>query len=101
MKVRHFLPVAVVAALAGAPVFAEPVVQSSRPDAPVAVRVDDSSLASQVEAAIANKDIKAKSKEGVVTLKGKVGSLAESDAAVQRASTVPGVIGVNNEIKVK
>lgn len=112
MKARHFLIPAVIAtAFVATPVLAAddtylrqdpaaPSVSQQAP-APVSVKVDDGSIASQVEAAVANDSIKAKAKEGVVTLKGKVDSRESADAAIQRASTVPGVVSVKSELKIK
>lgn len=112
MNARHFLiPAAIAAAFAATPVLAaddtylrqDPSAPSARQQAPapVSVKADDGSISSQVEAAVANDSIKAKSKDGVVTLKGKVDSRESADAAIQRASTVPGVVSVKSELKIK
>ncbi len=111
MNARHFLIPAVIATAAAlsSPVLADDYLRqdpdapsaSQQAPAPVSVRADDSSISSQVEAAVANDNIKAKSKDGVVTLKGKVDSRESADAAIQRASTVPGVVSVKSELKVK
>ncbi|MGH8493224.1 MAG: BON domain-containing protein [Moraxellaceae bacterium] len=114
MNARHLMiPAVIAAAFAATPVLAaddtylrqDPLApsasQSQQAPAPVSVKVDDSSISSQVEAAVANDSIKAKAKEGVVTLKGKVDSRESADAAIQRASTVPGVVSVKSELKIK
>ncbi|MDQ8036491.1 MAG: BON domain-containing protein [Pedobacter sp.] len=110
MKARHILLPAVIAtAFVATPVLADDYLRqdptapsaSQQAPAPVSVKADDGSISSQVEAAVANDSIKAKSKDGVVTLKGKVDSRESADAAIQRASTVPGVVSVKSELKIK
>ena len=113
MNARHLLiPAVIAAAFAATPVLAaddpyqrqDPASSASpsqQSPAPVSVKADDGSISSQVEAAVANDNIKAKAKDGVVTLKGKVDSRESADAAIQRASTVPGVVSVKSELKIK
>lgn len=110
MNARHLvIPAVIAAAFAATPVLAD-TLQRQEPGAPsayqqdpapVAVKADDKSISSQVEAAVANDNVKAKAKDGVVTLKGKVDSRESADAAIQRASTVPGVVSVKSELKIK
>lgn len=110
MNARHFLIPAVIATAVAmsTPVLADDYLRqepatspTQQAPAPVSVKADDSSIASQVEAAVANDSVKAKSKDGVVTLKGKVDSRESADAVIQRASTVPGVVSVKSELKIK
>ncbi|HEX6592281.1 MAG TPA: BON domain-containing protein [Moraxellaceae bacterium] len=111
MNARHLvIPAVIAAAFAATPVLAaedtlrqDPGAPSAyqQDPAPVSVKADDKSISSQVEAAVANDNIKAKAKDGVVTLKGKVDSRESADAAIQRASTVPGVVSVKSELKIK
>lgn len=110
MKARHiFLPAMIATAFITTPVLADDYLRqdpaspsaSQQSPAPVSVKADDSSISSQVEAAVANDNVSAKAKDGVVTLKGKVDSRESADAAIQRASTVPGVVSVKSELKIK
>lgn len=112
MNARHLvIPALLASAFAAAPVLADDTLlkqdpnsaaQASQQDpAPVQAKVSDDSITSQVEAAVANSSVKAKTKDGVVTLKGKVDSRESAEAASQRASTIPGVVSVKNELKIK
>lgn len=112
MNARHLvIPALLASAFVATPVLADDNLlkqdpnssaQASQQDpAPVQARVSDDSITSQVEAAVANSSVKAKTKDGVVTLKGKVDSRESAEAAAQRASTIPGVVSVKNELKIK
>ena len=77
MNARHLvIPAVIAAAFAATPVLAandtlrqDPNAPSAyqQDPAPVSVKADDKSISSQVEAAVANDNIKAKAKDGVVT----------------------------------
>jgi hyperosmotically inducible protein len=96
-------PVWMATALCGALLLSGVTFADTRSDQPVA----DTVITTKVKAELAKdsatkaRDIKVTTKDGVVTLSGTVGSVAEKQKAEQDAATIKGVTGVTNVLEVK
>jgi len=100
MIIKHSLiaPLALCALLASGVTVAD-----TKSDQPVA----DSAITTKVKAELSKdkatqaRNIKVTTKDGVVTLSGTAGSVAEKQKAEQDASNVKGVVGVTNTLEVR
>lgn len=111
MQFRSLLRIAAPLALAAAltsPAFAtdSKTMEASGPAAKAGVYVDDAAITAKVKAALLSEktisalDVKVSTKEGVVTLSGKVDKPEAGVRALQVASAVEGVKSVQSELQV-